>query len=279
MASSLRPASRRARTSALKPPPFPSRAPAETATAPTTAIGELDGTTVRVDTYAAGWGWFVDPTPADAGEFTRAGDGRLMAGAGSPAAGRMDLLTVLVHELRHALGLEHDDAAMVGELVAGIRLLPTPVGPEGPGRQPSGGRAHVRTGGGNGPPALRRTSSTPTLAALHWGVANQSAASSSPAQRGDRPPGDAFRAGSTRSLMSQSVTSVAMWADGLSSVERVINSTSPRCSAVVSNGLRSRSASAGRSARCYFADRSPERSQGTALHLSFSHGSEPRDPK
>jgi hypothetical protein len=52
-----------------------------------------------VDVTAAGYGWFVDPTPADDSEFG-------LGMAGSPAAGRMDLLTVVMHELGHVIGLE-----------------------------------------------------------------------------------------------------------------------------------------------------------------------------
>jgi hypothetical protein len=59
----------------------------------------LYGNTIYVDVTAAGYGWFADPTPADDSEFG-------LGMAGSPAAGRMDLLTVVMHELGHVIGLE-----------------------------------------------------------------------------------------------------------------------------------------------------------------------------
>ncbi len=55
------------------------------------------GHTVFIDTNAAGYAWFVDPTPNDDSEFRT---------LNSPAAGHMDLLTVVEHELGHVLGLD-----------------------------------------------------------------------------------------------------------------------------------------------------------------------------
>src|SRR5207245_10903049 len=68
-------------------------------------LGYTDGT-VLIDVNAGGFGWFIDPTPANDAEFAGTGHpGDLKATAGSPAAGRMDLLTVVMHELGHVLGL------------------------------------------------------------------------------------------------------------------------------------------------------------------------------
>jgi hypothetical protein len=65
-------------------------------------LGELRGTTIVLDTDAAGWGW---STGTD------------------PVAGRIDLLSVLVHELGHVLGHGHDEhGAMSDTLAAGERL-------------------------------------------------------------------------------------------------------------------------------------------------------------
>jgi tartrate-resistant acid phosphatase type 5 len=65
---------------------------------------------VVIDRDAAGQGWFVDSTPLDDREFTMIGpDGELLATSASPAAGRYDLLTVVMHELGHAYGLTEDD--------------------------------------------------------------------------------------------------------------------------------------------------------------------------
>jgi hypothetical protein len=81
-------------------------------------LGLASGHTIWLDDNAAGWGWFVDRTPRDDREFAAPGD--------QGEQGRMDLLTVLMHEMGHALGLDHDAAGVMQEsLPAGTRRLPT----------------------------------------------------------------------------------------------------------------------------------------------------------
>src|SRR5262249_14978193 len=58
-----------------------------------TTLGLASGSTIWLDDNAAGWGWFIDPTPHDDSEFTTPGN--------QGEQGRMDLLTVLEHELGH----------------------------------------------------------------------------------------------------------------------------------------------------------------------------------
>jgi hypothetical protein len=83
---------------------------------------------VWIDADAAGYGWFVDPTPSADEEFALdPATGALAALPGGPAAGHMDLLTVLEHEWGHILGLADLDAGanpndlMAGTLPAGVR--------------------------------------------------------------------------------------------------------------------------------------------------------------
>jgi hypothetical protein len=89
-----------------------------------TVLGISSGGFVVVDRNAAGWGWFVDTTPMVDEEFFASG-----YSAGQVAA-RMDLLTVLTHELGHVLGLDDDYAAsysagvMHGLLDVGQRRMP-----------------------------------------------------------------------------------------------------------------------------------------------------------
>jgi hypothetical protein len=54
---------------------------------------------VYIDAAGAGYGWFVDATPWKDEEFA---GGRALANG--PAAGKMDLLTVVLHEMGHLAG-------------------------------------------------------------------------------------------------------------------------------------------------------------------------------
>ncbi|MEB3829160.1 proprotein convertase P-domain-containing protein [Phormidium sp. CCY1219] len=92
-------------------------------------VGQARGSQIFIDPTAAGYGWFADATPLDDTEFTAAGE-ELYADRNSMAFDRMDLLTVVTHEIGHVLGLadiEGSDRAgelMHGSLVAGERRLP-----------------------------------------------------------------------------------------------------------------------------------------------------------
>jgi hypothetical protein len=68
-------------------------------------IGVADGNTVTLDVNANGFGWFIDETPTDDAEFNALNSVVLQAKDGSEADGRVDLLTVLMHEQGHILGL------------------------------------------------------------------------------------------------------------------------------------------------------------------------------
>jgi hypothetical protein len=79
---------------------------------------------VQLDVDAAGYGWFVDTTPWDNEEFTVYAGHELVAAGVSPAEGRVDLLTVVLHELTHILGYGHtDEGLMDGTLLLGTRRL------------------------------------------------------------------------------------------------------------------------------------------------------------
>jgi hypothetical protein len=94
------------------------------------ALGEEAGDAITIDPTAAGYGWYVDGDPSSDAAFPLAeGDG-LHALPGSDAATHMDLLTVVMHEYGHVLGLPDVDAAlqpgnlMADTLAAGVRRNP-----------------------------------------------------------------------------------------------------------------------------------------------------------
>ncbi len=76
---------------------------------PIGVLGQTENGVISIDINADGHGWFVDTTPADDSEFILGDDGRLVANADGPAASRMDLLTVVLHELGHVAGFGHTD--------------------------------------------------------------------------------------------------------------------------------------------------------------------------
>jgi hypothetical protein len=80
---------------------------------------------ILIDADASGAGWFIDASPADDVEF----DADLNA-TEAAALGRVDLLTVLLHELGHQLGgedldvLSNPENLMAESLTTGKRRLP-----------------------------------------------------------------------------------------------------------------------------------------------------------
>ena len=97
------------------------------------AVGEHSAGHIVIDKDAAGHGWFVDSTPSDNSEFAYAENAArtdLSADPTSAAAGHLDLLTAVAHEMGHELELEDSAAAadahnlMYGNLVDGERRLP-----------------------------------------------------------------------------------------------------------------------------------------------------------
>jgi hypothetical protein len=84
--------------------------------------------TVVIDATAAGYGWFVDPTPLRDEAFAVGTPGSpLTALPGTAAAGRMDLLTAVLHEMGHLAGLPDQpgtglsDGLMTDLLAPGVR--------------------------------------------------------------------------------------------------------------------------------------------------------------
>ncbi|MBL8823668.1 MAG: fibronectin type III domain-containing protein [Planctomycetia bacterium] len=84
---------------------------------PGTTLGQVQGNTITLDSNAAGWGWFVDKTPGSDSEFRMRGN--------QGEQNRMDLVSVLMHETGHMLGMDHQHSGVMADtLFAGVRLSP-----------------------------------------------------------------------------------------------------------------------------------------------------------
>ncbi len=92
---------------------------------PGNLLGEEIGKTILIDRDAAGYGWFIDPTPQDDSEFTQLSADVLVARPQTAAGQHADLLTTVMHELGHELGYADDDTGdlMNATLPLGIRRV------------------------------------------------------------------------------------------------------------------------------------------------------------
>ncbi len=89
---------------------------------PGNLLGEAYGRTILIDRNAAGYGWFIDPTPQDDSEFTPLASGALVAQPQSAADRHADLLTTVMHEMGHILGYaDGQDGLMGAALPLGVR--------------------------------------------------------------------------------------------------------------------------------------------------------------
>jgi hypothetical protein len=86
-------------------------------------LGEALGKTIWIDSNAAGYGWFVDPTPDDDAEYLPQPDSKALAACEGSAVNRLDLLTTVMHEMGHVLGYDDElsEGVMNGTLSPGVR--------------------------------------------------------------------------------------------------------------------------------------------------------------
>jgi hypothetical protein len=83
---------------------------------------DVDTRHVTISADGARRGWFADGTPLLDEEF--APGSPLVALPGSPAAGREDLLSAVLHEMGHLAGSpDGESGLMAGSLAAGTRDL------------------------------------------------------------------------------------------------------------------------------------------------------------
>jgi YD repeat-containing protein len=101
---------------------------------PGAALGVYVDGDLTIDQNAAGFGWFIDATPQSDEEFSMTDNWwELSAISQTESDGVIDLFTVVMHELGHALGLA-DVASdidptrlMTGSFSTGLRRLPSPL--------------------------------------------------------------------------------------------------------------------------------------------------------
>src|SRR5207237_1005875 len=94
-------------------------------------LGSTDDGVIKLDRNATGHGWFIDAAPMDDAQFSKVvSTTQRYTEPDREPAGRIDLLTAVMHEIGHTLGLsdtyalEAQGDVMYGFLTTGQRRLP-----------------------------------------------------------------------------------------------------------------------------------------------------------
>lgn len=93
-------------------------------------LGEQNGNLISIDIDAAGKGWFIDETPLDNAEYAYIqGTGHLTSSMASDAYGKVDLLTIMMHEIGHALNIAHEPGQNLMDPALNVseRFLPSSI--------------------------------------------------------------------------------------------------------------------------------------------------------
>ena len=83
---------------------------------------------IQISRNGGGMGWYLDAQPDTSSEYAMNSIGTLGIAQEPEAQNRLDLLTVVIHEMGHILGLNDqptDSGIMSGYLPVGIRRLPS----------------------------------------------------------------------------------------------------------------------------------------------------------
>jgi hypothetical protein len=97
---------------------------------PAAELGMTSSNRIIIDQDAAGHGWFIDPTPRANQEFRKDRSTGGLRAVNPAAVDRIDLLTVVLHELGHVVGLDDLISSAPGGLMSptlrtGVRLMPS----------------------------------------------------------------------------------------------------------------------------------------------------------
>ncbi len=154
-------------------------------------LGQAASNVVLIDDNAAGYGWFVDSTPYDDAEFTPTAGDELQA-TGGAAAGGVDLLTVVMHELTHIMGgvdlnpAVYPHELMTDSLGIGIRRLPESGVPQSPASAPASSQPQNLVAAPGGQAAFYLpTISTASVPSTNTAAATTGVAIASPAKSAD----------------------------------------------------------------------------------------------
>jgi len=143
-------------------------------------LANTDDNGITIDVNAAGWGWYVDPTPSGNTEYHTTAIPNDLSATSGDAASHIDLLTVLEHELGHVLGLPdiNQNGVMNVTLDTGERRLVTSsdvAQAPAPTQTPQVSNSFVSDHGGQNfvfatPPAWTPTAPTPPASSSNSAV-------------------------------------------------------------------------------------------------------------